>query len=66
MTQEMINLLKDLADVLEKHRGGLRSTRDNDGVHVDLVGCESVVIGFPQDGDVLELQAIIDNTTGDK
>ena len=57
----MIELLKDLADVLEKHKGGLTYTTDDDGVHV-LLGSfcgPRVCIGWPDNGDVSEIRRII-------
>ena len=63
MTPEMIELLKDLADVLEKHKGGLSYTTDDDGVHVtidnDWRRGKRVCIGWPADGNVSEIRRII-------
>lgn len=32
----MLDLLKDLADVLERHKGGLTYTTSDNGVHVSI------------------------------
>lgn len=61
MTQEMLELLKDLADVLEKHDGGLTYTTSDDGIHVTQ-GEEcgrGVCIEWPSNGNVSEIRRII-------
>ena len=62
MTQEMIELLKDLADVLEKHNGGLSYTTDDDGIYVSIgEGWKGAVcIKWPQNGNVSRLLEIIE------
>jgi hypothetical protein len=59
---EMLELLKDLADVLEKHSGGLSYTTDDDGVYVSIGewGECDVCIGWPKNGNVSRLREIID------
>ena len=62
MKPEMLELLKDLADVLEKHRGGLSCTTSDDGIHVSIGDNwheRGVCIGWPQGGNVSELRRII-------
>jgi len=61
MKIEMLSLLRDLADVLEKHGAGIFYTRDDDGIHVTLGGDweTSVGIGWPGGGDLRVLRAII-------
>ena len=63
MTPEMIELLKDLADVLEKHKGGLSYTTSDDGVHVTINGDwrpgKRVCVGWPDSGNVSEIRRII-------
>ncbi len=53
----MFNFLSDLADVLEKHNGGLTYTSRDDGIHV-FVGDISpenwktkICIGYPNNGN---------------
>jgi len=61
MTTEMLELLKDLADVLEKHAGGLTYTMADDGVYVTQ-GEEwktRVCIEWPFNGNVSRLRQII-------
>jgi len=58
MTQEMKQLLSDLADVLEKHKAGLGYTTWDDGVRVYL-NSESVSVEFPEDGDVRHIRGLI-------
>ena len=61
MNAKMLELLKDLADVLEKHNGGLTYNYDDDGVHV-TIGEEwddRICIGFPDNGDVSKMRNII-------
>ncbi len=61
MKPEMMELLKDLAAVLEKHQGGLSYTNRDDGIHVHLgEDCKTnVCIGWPMCGNVTELRQII-------
>jgi hypothetical protein len=61
MDKKMIQLLKDLAKVLEKHKAGLTYTSKDDGVHVVLDGdwSNKVCIGFVDSGDVSQIMAII-------
>lgn len=61
MKPEMLELLKDLADVLEKHKGGLSYTTSDDGVHVthgEQWG-RGVCIEWPSNGNVSEIRRII-------
>ena len=61
MTPEMLELLKDLADVLEKHDGGLTYTTSDDGIHVTQ-GDDwktRVCIEWPSNGNVSRLREII-------
>ncbi len=62
MTPEMLELLKDLADVLEKHSGGLSYTTDDDGIYVSIgEGWKGAVcIEWPQNGNVSRLRKIIE------
>lgn len=65
MKPEMIELLNDLAGVLEKHAGGLTYTTDDDGVYVTQ-GDDwktKVCIGWPCNGNVSELHRIIQANT---
>jgi len=61
MKPELLELLKDLADVLEKHSGGICYYTTGQGIvvsfgqHYD----DEVCIGFPENGDVSKLRAII-------
>lgn len=59
----MLELLKDLAYVLEKHNGGLTYTTADDGVHVTLgsnwSAASRVCIEWPSGGDVSRLREII-------
>lgn len=71
MNPKLIALLIDLANVLEKHKGGLTYTRSDDGVHVTVedLNMENadwpsadrprVCIGWPENGDVSVLRTII-------
>jgi hypothetical protein len=54
MDKKMVRCLKDLANVLEKHKAGLTYTTRDDGVHVVLGGdwVRKVCIGFVDNGDV--------------
>lgn len=60
-TPEMLELLKDLADVLEKHNGGLTYTTSDDGIHVTQgEDWESrVCIEWPYNGNLSRLRQII-------
>ena len=65
MKPEMLELLKDLADVLEKHAGGLTYTQADDGIHVTQ-GEEwgrCVCIEWPSNGNVSEIRKIIQANT---
>lgn len=64
----MLELLKDLADVLEKHKGGLHYTTADDGIRVTqgLVYKPSVCIKWPFDGNVDSLRSIISNAVIDE
>ena len=68
MTKQMVELLKDLADVLEKHKGGLHYTTADDGIRVTqgLVYKPSVCINWPFDGNVDTLRSIISNAVIDE
>lgn len=56
----MIAFLKDLADVLEKHRGGLFYTTNDDGVHVSINDFEdSACIGLTCCGNVSHIRDMI-------
>ena len=62
MKPEMLELLKDLADALEKHAGGLSYTTDDNGIHVSVGESwheRGVCIGWPQAGNVSEIRRII-------
>jgi hypothetical protein len=61
MTPEILELLKDLADVLEKHSGGLNYTTYDDGIYVSIgEGWKGAVcIKWPQNGNVSEIRRII-------
>ena len=62
MKQEMIEFLKDLADVLEKHKGGLTYTTNDDGIHV-TIGEDwktKVCIEWPMNGNVSNIRRIIE------
>jgi hypothetical protein len=63
MKKEMLELLKDLADVLEKHKGGLLYTTADNGIHVTQNGDykKSICIGWPSNGNVSALRRIISN-----
>lgn len=59
----MNEFLKELADLLEKHRARLGYTNDDDGVHVGI-GDEDVCIGWPgacsqESWDLNEIYALI-------
>ena len=62
MKPEMIELLKDLADVLEKHSAGLSYTSMDDGIHVSI-GDEwnerGICIGWPENGNVSGIRRIL-------
>lgn len=62
MKPEMLALLKDLADVLEKHSGGLTYTNRDDGVHVTQGhdGHHRACIGWPENGNCERLRSIIE------
>jgi hypothetical protein len=56
MKKEMFNFLSDLADVLEKHNGGLTYTSNDDGIYA-MMGeftpeswKNKINIGYPSDG----------------
>jgi len=68
MKPELIELLKDLADVLEKHSGGLCYTKDDDGVHVSVGATygDFVSIEWPKNGDVSLIRRIIKANSGSK
>jgi hypothetical protein len=61
MRPELINLLTDLADVLEKHMGGLYYKTSDDGIYVsvDEDWENDVCIGWPMSGNVKEIRRII-------
>jgi len=61
MDKKMIRLLKDLSNLLEKHKAGLTYTSKDDGVHVVIHGdwINKVCIGFVNSGDVSQIRAII-------
>ena len=63
----MIALLKDLADVLEKHKGGLVYTTDDDGIHVTINDDwkRKVCIEWPANGDVAHIRRFIENNRGE-
>jgi hypothetical protein len=63
--QKILELLKDLADVLEKHAGGLHYTKSDDGIHITqgIDFRRGVCIGFPLNGDVSEMRRIIQYLT---
>jgi hypothetical protein len=62
MKPEMIALLKDLADVLERHHGGLSYTTSDDGIHVHLGEDRknSVCVEWPMNGNVSTIRKIIE------
>lgn len=62
MKPEMIKLLKDLADVLEKHAGGLAYTTSDDGIHVTINDDwkSKVCIEWPCNGNVSRIREIIE------
>jgi hypothetical protein len=65
MNPRLLALLKELADVLERHQGGLFYTTIDDGVHVSVGNYweedgASVCIGWPENGNVSEIHKIID------
>jgi hypothetical protein len=68
MKKEMLELLKDLADVLEKHKGGLHYTTSDNGIHVTQNDDykNSICIGWPSNGNVSTLRRIISNATIDQ
>lgn len=53
----MFNFLSDLADVLEKHNGGLSYTNNDDGIHVFIGNMNwdnwknKINIGSPENGN---------------
>ncbi len=61
MKPEMLELLKDLAVVLEKHAGGLTYTTSDDGIHVTQGEDwkDRVCIEWPSNGNVSEILRII-------
>lgn len=62
MEEKLIELLKDLSDVLEKHDGGLSYKTSDDGIYVS-VGEDwknAVCIGWPFNGNVDELRQIVE------
>jgi hypothetical protein len=61
MKPEMLELLKDLADVLEKHAGGLTYTTSDNGIHVTQGEDwkSRVCIEWPSNGNVSEIRRII-------
>jgi hypothetical protein len=65
MKPEMIAFLKDLADVLKKHKGGLTYLTSDDGIYVyledRLTRAERVCIGFPSNGSVCDIETILKN-----
>lgn len=61
MTPEMASFLSDLADVLEKHKGGLTYTINDDGILVTL-GSERVNIEWPCDGEVSHIREMLPKT----
>jgi hypothetical protein len=64
MTPKMLALLKDLADVLEKHAGGLHYTKADDGIHVTQGGdWTSICIKWPRNGNCQSLRKIIENNS---
>jgi hypothetical protein len=68
MKKEMLELLKDLADVLEKHKGGLHYTTSDNGIHVTQNDDykKSICIEWPSNGNVSALRRIISNATIDQ
>lgn len=46
----MKEFLKELAELLEKHKASLSYTTDDDGIHV-RIGNEDVCIGWPDGSD---------------
>ena len=61
MSEQFIAFLEELADVIEKHNGGITYTRSDDGIHVTQ-GAESVCVGWPDDGDASEIRELIKNS----
>jgi len=61
MSDELIALLKELADVLEKHKGGFFYTTADNGIHVSINGNwnDSVCILWPNSGDVDHIRDMI-------
>lgn len=55
----MLELLRDLADALEKHSGGLIAIDDGINVTQGAVWETRVCIGWPQNGNVSRLREII-------
>ena len=68
MKPEMFEFLKDLADVLEKHKGGLLYTTRDDGVYAMIEDrySQKVCIGWPCDGKMIELRKILNRHTPEK
>lgn len=64
MSKEMIAFLSDLADVIERHKGGIAYTVRDDGVYATLNGCwvSKVNIGWPSNGDVSKIRRVISNS----
>lgn len=67
MKPELIELLKDLADALEKHGGGLSYKTSDNGIYVSIGEDwkNDVCIGWPMCGNVKELRRIIEANTED-
>lgn len=57
----MLELLRDLADALEKHSGGLMAIEDGINVTQSAVWETRICIGWPQNGNVYRLREIIKN-----
>lgn len=52
MNIKIIAFLEDLADVIEKHQGGLVYTTRDDGIYVTVGdNYDKVNIGYPHNGD---------------
>jgi hypothetical protein len=63
MKPEMAAFLKELADLLEKHKAELFYTNDDDGIHA-LIGDyrSATCIGFNINGDVDNIRTLISST----
>lgn len=61
MNHQMNEFLKDLADVLEKHNGGLSYTNADDGIraYVGDIWNGSVNIGWPMNGNTQDIRQMI-------